>query len=510
MPRKNKLTLRQELREATARVQTLQEEKRKAAGTLKRVGAELTAEMRRRDSLAGQARRAGATTEEVAADTGLTAGRVRQIAPAKSSGGGGGGASAPADPRRGVVTEVLPEEEEEEEEEPPVRAPVVQRVRPDHPAIAPAVRAAAAGQHTAVLAPSGAGKTPFRLPPDHELPSVPRLPPLSDPYSIAARVDQALQVHGGDLVAAASALMMAAIPDAMTLLDQTRAGATYDYTAHAATPPPLIRPGKRRPDLIWEARPSYTNPQTPAGTLVSVLDVNGAYLSALRSVHLPIGRLVEERQLADGPLIWDRRHSGIYLIEPRQAWPVPELPDPLGDGREAEGPLWVADSTMRLITRAYVAHRVQMPIIHMAYRSGSSENLLRKFGDCLAAARTDAIAEGDALKLFYVKKIYSKFVSTAGDSRANFEIERPDWVHCIRSQAFANLWYKAEKAYHANLTVHKMTGTDELHVAGDWESATYKFFNRDDSVTLRPVFQQGRGLSQIECKRTYAVGAERE
>ena len=58
----------------------------------------------------------------------------------------------------------------------------------------------------------------------------------------------------------------------------------------------------------------------------------------------------------------------------------------------------------------------------------------------LKDARDRAIAEGDEVTLEYVKAMYSKFVSTLGESNYNRELYRTDWMHLIRSQAFANLW----------------------------------------------------------------------
>jgi hypothetical protein len=51
------------------------------------------------------------------------------------------------------------------------------------------------------------------------------------------------------------------------------------------------------------------------------------------------------------------------------------------------------------------------------------------------------------MTLEYVKQMYSKFVSTLGESNYNRELYRTDWMHLIRSQAFVNLWWKAHRAY---------------------------------------------------------------
>ncbi|MGV9351809.1 transcriptional regulator, partial [Streptomyces spiralis] len=92
--------------------------------------------------------------------------------------------------------------------------------------------------------------------------------------------------------------------------------------------------------------------------------------------------------------------------------------------------------------------------------------------------------------LEYVKAMYSKFVSTMGESNYNREIYRTDWMHLIRSQAFVNLWWKAHRAYDEGLMVVRAMGTDELHVIGDWSA----------------VFPEGRGVTEMKVKDVYTVG----
>lgn len=85
----------------------------------------------------------------------------------------------------------------------------------------------------------------------------------------------------------------------------------------------------------------------------------------------------------------------------------------------------------------------------------------------------------------YIKAMYSRFISTMGESNANPNIRRPEWMHIIRSQAFANLWYKAYKAHKSGLIIVRVRGTDELHVTGgDWHT----------------VFEEGRLTTQMKLK----------
>ena len=250
----------------------------------------------------------------------------------------------------------------------------------------------------------------------------------------------------------------------------------------------LRKQSARGADRIWEARPKWARTELPSGAHeVTALDINGAYLSAMKT-HLPLGQLEHS---TDG--VHDRRRAGVHLITP-PAWEHDAvLPNPIGQ-RDEPGPLWVTEPTLRLLLRlSGPKHRLcEPPQIHETYTSGATENLLEKFRIALKDARDTAIADGDGLTLAYVKAMYSKFVSTMGESNYNRELYRPDWMHLIRSQAFANLWMKAYKAHEEGLMVVRAMGTDELHVIGDW----------------RRVFPEGRGVSDVKVKETYTVGED--
>jgi len=310
------------------------------------------------------------------------------------------------------------------------------------------------------------------------------------PDLIGQAVTEALAKHAGDVEAATEALIKRAIPDAMTLLDATRKGGRYDVVAHPWMPDILRKQTARGADQIWEARPKWTRPELPPGEHeVTALDVNGAYLSALKT-HLPIGQL-EHSTTFDH----DRRRAGVHLITP-PVWEHEDvLPNPIGS-RDEPGPLWVTEPTLRLLLRLSGPKYglCDPPQIRESFTSGATEGLLEKFRVALKDARDRAIVEQDDVTLEYVKAMYSKFVSTMGESNYNRELYRPDWMHLIRSQAFANLWMKAYKAYDDGLMVVRAMGTDELHVVGNW----------------RNVFAEGRGVTEVKIKDTYAVGSNPE
>ncbi|MFB6877301.1 helix-turn-helix transcriptional regulator [Streptomyces sp. NPDC056323] len=305
---------------------------------------------------------------------------------------------------------------------------------------------------------------------------------------IGQTVQAALAEHRGDVEAALAALLKRAIPDAMRLLDETRKGARYDIVAHPWIPDILRKQTSKGADRIWEARPKWTRRELPPGRHeVTALDVNGAYLSALKT-HLPLGQLEHSAGFAH-----DRRRAGVHLITPPEWEHGAVLPNPIGN-RDEPGPLWVTEPTLRLLLRLSGPKHALCapPEIHESYTSGATENLLEKFRVALKEARDTAIADGDEVTLEYVKAMYSKFVSTMGESNYNRELYRPDWMHIIRSQAFANLWMKALKAHDEGLTVVRAMGTDELHVIGDWHR----------------VFPEGRGVTEVKTKDTYTAGRD--
>jgi transcriptional regulator with XRE-family HTH domain len=316
-----------------------------------------------------------------------------------------------------------------------------------------------------------------------------RVQPADAPNPLAGRITSAVEAVlgecGGDTAEATAALVKRAIPDAMALLDQSRLGGRYDVVAHPWLPDVLRKQTARGADQIWEARPKWTRPALPAGAHeITALDINGAYLSALKT-HLPLGQL--EHSEGDQH---DRRRAGIHLITPPDWDHDAVLPNPIGN-RDEPGPLWVTEPTLRLLLRISGPKYglCDPPVIHESWTSGATEGLLEKFRITLKDARDQAIADSDVVTLEYVKAMYSKFVSTMGESNYNRELYRTDWMHLIRSQAFANLWWKAHRAYDEGLTVVRAMGTDELHVAGDWQA----------------VFPKGRGVTEVKVKDVYTV-----
>jgi hypothetical protein len=319
---------------------------------------------------------------------------------------------------------------------------------------------------------------------------------------LRSNIENALQEHDGDIEAAQAFLIRKAIPHAMELLDITRRGSRYEMVAFPFLPDILRKPTDSKPDQIWEARPKWSRAwdSLPPGThTVDELDINGAYLSALKT-HLPLGELVH----SEGPIdTIKQKRSGFHLVTPGE-WRHAHLPNPLG-AREEEGPLWIGEPTLRQLNRAASEKYGRLcapPEIHESWTSGSTEHLLEYARVALTEVRAEAIANDDTVAREYVKAMYSKLVSTMGDSNYNRDLHRPDWMHIIRSAAFSNLWEKAFKANAAGLHVVRVSGTDELHVIGNWRAAA--------GAGGRRLFPEGRGVTEVKLKnqRTITIGSE--
>ncbi|MEU2893745.1 acyltransferase [Streptomyces albidoflavus] len=341
---------------------------------------------------------------------------------------------------------------------------------------------------------SSAAPAPAPAPAAATTSSVPRTPRRAAPAGplpdlIRDRVAAALTEAGGDTDAAQAALIKRAVPDVMALFAASRVGGRYEHSEFPPTVGILQKRSQKGADAIWEGRPKWRaadlHRAARAGHItmdVTALDMNAAYLAALKT-WLPIGKLTHSEGDHHDP-----KRSGVHLVDPGE-WLTPDLPSPLGS-RQEPGPLWITEPTLRALIRCAEMDLCTPPKIMESWTSGASEGLLEKMRRALVTVRDEAIANNEEVTTEYVKSMYSKFVSTIGESAANREIRRPDWMHIIRSQAFVNLWLKAHKAHKAGLTVVQMSGTDELHVSGNWQA----------------VFPEGRGLSQVKAKNIYTLG----
>ena len=270
------------------------------------------------------------------------------------------------------------------------------------------------------------------------------------------------------------------IPATMKLWERTRVAGKYPIVRFPKLPEPLLKPGPDRPHQVWEGRPAWSNPAVTIGALVQRLDKPGSYLSSLRT-GLPIGGL----QPYDGDTI-PHNLAGIHLVTwPR--WTDPRLPHPGGTRKDTESLVWIGTPTLTLFDRLARAGRMDPVKVHEQYLAKSTEMLLVGLQQSLIQARDLALLTSDDELYEFQKSCYSKFVATMGESRNNWAMCRPDWQVLIRSQSYANLWRRADKAVAGGLTVAKLSNTDELHlVVGD--------------VDWHSVFTEGRALTDFTPK----------
>ncbi|MEU0112006.1 hypothetical protein ABZ313_42605 [Streptomyces sp. NPDC006251] len=364
-----------------------------------------------------------------------------------------------------------------------------------------AAPAPASGQAPAPAAPGAAGKAAegeapsesFRddTPPPEGTPGTGGRNYTLFLNKIKAAVEQALDETDGDIDAAIKTLKKKAVPDSMALFKLTRVGGNYVHTVYPPALDFLTKPGQGEADGVWEGRHKWRNAPLYEAIKrgehhpldVFGLDTNAAYLSAFKT-HLPVGALKHDPTGG-----FDHRKSGIHRVDHFE-WPHTHLPSPIGN-RIEPGPYLLDEATVRRMIRCHELDLCEPPRILESWTSHASEAILEKFRRVLNQARTTAIQNEDTVTEEYVKAMYSRFTSTIGESAKNRELRRPDWVHIIRSQAFANLWLKAWKAHQAGLILVQVSGVDELHVAGgDWKT----------------VWEEGRMPTQMKLKSLYTLG----
>jgi hypothetical protein len=270
----------------------------------------------------------------------------------------------------------------------------------------------------------------------------------------------------------------------------------HPYPDDDDVPAPLRLIGKNLGTGVHEGKHNYTNPAIPAGTPVTVLDRNAAYLSAIGAAVLPIDGLYP----FDGP--GDGKLTGIYHVE---SWPqmIGECPHPWGvlrpilDKRE----LWVSRATLDIGRELSAAGLMGEPrVIESLLGRRLKQNMpatarLEKLYGMLRDARATGLESGDDDAVGFVKAVYSVGISTMGESGSNNRIWRPELPLLIRGTAFANNYRLARKFTAVGLALAALRDTDAIHIAAS-----------PDTIFATGVIARGRGLSEIKVKGGYIMG----
>lgn len=297
-----------------------------------------------------------------------------------------------------------------------------------------------------------------------------------------------------------------AIPASMALLKASiqREGVRYHPSLFPAQPAQLAE--------VWEGRHKWdATEQLPDGVWISRLDKSAAYLSAANT-ELPVGAIKPDPE----PVRGGRGRAGIHLIDYQpQAYP---FGSPLGN-RETYGGVWITTPTMRLLDRVHTWLRLPLVDVAASITGPATEVLLRPWIDELRDVRARALEPRDEALYAFVKACYSKTISTMGESNANWEIRRPDWMKIIRAQAYANLYSAAMKVVGHPLTPPAPDGTrptvvhlgnvDEMWLLGRPVDGKPKLWMPGgESRTCESGLEIGLNLGQWKVKRSWIRGDE--
>ena len=232
---------------------------------------------------------------------------------------------------------------------------------------------------------------------------------------------------------------------------------------------PAVAPRVYVPAWSWR-RPLSTDD----GDFLTVLDANGAYLSAAASVEVAHGALRRA-----GSVPFDSARAGYWLVE-RHEWPAwDRIMSPLGGrprGKEPRGAgraVWVTTPTARLL--AQLTESGHWPGIDVldswlcdqTVRLRSWAAAIRRDRE-LARSRACGAPDLDELRCCVwhqkddaIKTGYAQAVVMFGVPGTS-PIHRPDWAHTIRGQSATSNWSKAWAALLAGYPLAGAGHVDEL------------------------------------------------
>lgn len=211
----------------------------------------------------------------------------------------------------------------------------------------------------------------------------------------------------------------------------------------------------------------------PDGLAVTVLDVNGAYLSAMGSVQIAHSHLVNTGALP-------------HLPEPRTVAPgyykitVPHwafdgtIVHPLGDSArlQTETVMWIAAPTLVLLLELHEAgHLGWLEILDSwtaevvtEFRAWSDRlrSIRNECMDRIEMAQTDTYRQQETERYKAFKQGYSAALAMMVTGEKCL-VRRPDWAHTIYAQHAASTWRKAWR-YTFSAPLVAMGATDEISV----------------------------------------------
>lgn len=259
---------------------------------------------------------------------------------------------------------------------------------------------------------------------------------------------------------------------------------------------------------VWE----WTNPHEFApGQAVTVLDVNGAYLSALGSTKIAHSHL---RHTGKPRRLPDKREvrPGYYLVTVPYWGFANTVVHPLGNSTrvELENTLWITAPTLTLLLEQEDEGHLGFFEILDSFTAdvdatfkdwaGRLRTLRESIMDRIGMAQTETARLAELDRYDALKRGYSSALSMmlTGEKCAT---HRPDWTHTIHAQHAAATWRKAWR-YSKDHPVIAMGDTDTISVL----SADLP----DALNAAKPAFRYdptGRQMGALKPKEVTVTGA---
>lgn len=273
--------------------------------------------------------------------------------------------------------------------------------------------------------------------------------------------------------------------------------------ASRMNPLPVI-PKDRRGDLPWSlftermggepssARSRVFERPTPMGGQLLRVDRNGSFPSACSSVRVAPNALVHT-----GPMeTWDGARAGIFLID-RVVWRDERVPHPLGRIVElGDGPDWITNAHLSLLTKLAVAGRIKMPTILDSWTGRGNGSLFEGFykqaraeREKLAPLALPGTPEEAEYKAY--KTRVSKALRNLWPKKVRSPFWRPDWRVSVVAEAAVRHWIRADEAVQlgkGQIILTRFSNVDEA-----W------FWTPDGR--LPAPYKPGTGFGAVKLKR---------
>ena len=212
---------------------------------------------------------------------------------------------------------------------------------------------------------------------------------------------------------------------------------------------PECTPRVQVPSWAWH-RPLTSDD----GQFLTILDANGAYLSAAASVEVAHGTLVHT-----GGIQFDRSLPGYWLVM-AHPWPCwDRIMSPLGGRPGARrgstgSAVWLTTPTVRLLEQ--LVDHGQWPDVEVLDSWTDERSIrLRTWASAIRRDREavhvrtcptpnrDATCCAPHAQEARIKEGYATAVVMLGQQHTKSPIYRPDWMNAIRAQSAASIWRKA-------------------------------------------------------------------